>query len=1145
MYKTFLVLRLTIILMIGLLLEARAAGYGQSISLSVKETNLENILKEIRKQSGYNILYNPILLKETRPVSLDIRNASLELALQKSFEGQPVTYVIEKNTIIVKNKPAPPVIRGADAAPLKITVTGTIRDSAGILSGVTVLVKGSTVGTKSDQNGKFVIDVPDDNAVLVFSFISYITQEAPVRGRTVFNILLLPDTKGMDEVVLVAYGTQKKTDMVGSVTSIKTSDLKVPSSNLTTALAGRAAGIISYQRSGEPGQDNADFFVRGVTTFGYKTSPLILIDGIELTVKDLARLQPDDISSFSIMKDATATALYGARGANGVILVTTKQGKVGRANLSLRIENSISAPTKNVELADPVTYMKMSNEAVLTRTPLGEVVGGGDVFYSDDKIAGTKAGANPNIYPANDWKKIMFKDNTQNQRLNLNISGGGGIAKYFVSGSYNKDNGIMKVDRRNNFNNNISLKSYTLRSNVTIDVTKTTEMIVRLSGNFDAYTGPIDGGAAMYTKVMRSNPVLFPAYYPLDEEHKFVKHIMFGNYDAGQYLNPYADMTKGYKDASSSLMLAQVEVKQDLAFLTKGLSFRTMVNTNRSANFDVSRFYNPYWYKLAGYDQTKTSYSITNINPDDGTEYLGYQEGPKNVVSSFYMESMLNYNSTFGKKHHLSGLLVYMMRDNLTANAGSLQLSLPFRNLGLSGRTTYAYDNRFFAEFNFGYNGSERFYKDKRWGFFPSAGLAWTISNEKFFKSLPNYISNLRLRATYGLVGNDAIGSPGDRFFYLSNVNLNDGSRSAYFGRDFSGGEGLNGVSVTRYSNPAITWETSKQKNLALELGLFNKINIVAEFYTQDRTHILMDRASVPMTSGFSAPIKANVGEASSKGTDISIDFTQNFSNGLWLSARGNFTYASSKFKVYEEPQYKERYRSRIGNSLNQTYGYIAERLFVDDEEAANSPRQNFGVYGGGDIKYTDVNKDGQITEADIVPIGNPTTPEIVFGFGFSAGYKGFDVSAFFQGLANESFWIDVNATSPFASYAYPGENIGGKLQNQVLKAYANSYWSEDHRDVYALWPRLSPQVNSNDAQTSTWFMRDGSFLRLKQVELGYTLPRKILTRLHTSNLRFYVNASNLLNFSKFKLWDVEMGSNGLGYPVQRVFNVGLNVSFN
>jgi TonB-linked SusC/RagA family outer membrane protein len=374
---------------------------------------------------------------------------------------------------------------------------------------------------------------------------------------------------------------------------------------------------------------------------------------------------------------------------------------------------------------------------------------------------------------------------------------------------------------------------------------------------------------------------------------------------------------------------------------------------------------------------------------------------------------------------------------------------------------------------------------------------------------------------------------------------MNDGSRSAYFGRDFSGGEGLNGVSVTRYSNPAITWETSKQKNLALELGLLNKINIIAEFYTQDRTHILMDRSSVPVTSGFSAPIKANVGEASSKGADISIDFTQNFRNGIWFSARGNFTYASSKFKVYEEPQYKERYRSRIGNSLNQNYGYIAERLFVDDEEAANSPRQNYGVYGGGDIKYTDVNKDGQITEADIVPIGNPTTPEIVFGFGFSVGYKGFDMSAFFQGLANESFWIDVNATSPFASYVYPGENIGGKLQNQVLKAYADSYWSEDNRNVYALWPRLSPQANSNDAQTSTWFMRDGSFLRLKQVELGYTLPRKVQTRLHTSNLRLYVNASNLLNFTKFKLWDVEMGSNGLGYPVQRVYNVGLNVSFN
>ncbi len=1023
----------------------------------------------------------------------------------------------------------------------KLEVRGTVRDTVGVLPGVTVRVKGSSMAISTDLNGKFLLDVPDENSVLVFSLVGYVSQEIPIKGKDVIEVILKESSSGLDEVVVTAFGgLQKKTDMVGSVTSISVKDLKIPSSNLTNALAGRASGVIAYQRSGEPGQDNADFFVRGVTTFGYKTSPLILIDGMELTTTDLARLQPDDISSFSILKDATSTAVYGARGANGVILVTTKQGKVGKAKLAFRLENSISQATQDLEFADPVTYMNLFNEAILTRNPLGATL------YSDDKIAGTAAGKNPIIYPVNDWKKMIIKDYTMNQRANLNVSGGGGVAKYFISGSFNQDNGMLNVDKRNNFNNNIDLKSYTLRSNVTIDLTKSTEMIVRLSGNFDDYTGPIDGGTATYRSVMRANPTLFPAYYPIDAQHAFVQHIMYGNFGDGNYLNPYADLTKGYKDYSRSLMLAQLELKQDLSALTKGLSFRTMVNTNRSSYFDVNRFYNPYYYTLAGYDPLTSAYQIVNLNENTATEYLGYTEGSKLITSTFYLESMLNYNRTF-KKHGFSGLLVYMMRHNVSANAGNLQLSLPFRNLGISGRATYSYDNRYFLEYNFGYNGSERFSEKNRFGFFPAVGVAWSISNEKFFEDLKPIVNNLRLRATYGIIGNEAIGRPEDRFLYLSNVSLNDPSKSATFGNGLGAMYTVNGVTVSRYANPDITWEKAYKKNIALELGLFNKLNIQAEYYTETRKNIFMNRASVPVTMGLSSAVSANIGEATGSGADISIDYQQSLSGNMWFSARGNFTYATNKYKVFEEPQYREAYRSRVGQGIYQTYGYIAERLFIDDAEAANSPRQNFGEYGGGDIKYTDVNRDGQITEADKVPIGNPTLPQIVYGFGFSMGFKSFDLSAFFQGLANESFWIDPSATSPFASYRTDGESsLAGKvLNNQLLKAYADSHWSEDSRDIYALWPRLSSQVNQNNAQTSTWFMRDGSFLRLKTVEFGYTLPKSFQKKLSTSTFRIYANALNLVNISKFKLWDVEMGGNGLGYPLQRVFNLGLNITFN
>lgn len=1013
-------------------------------------------------------------------------------------------------------------------------LTGKIYDNGTPLVGATVSIEGTLRGGVTDQEGKYAIQINNENEVLIFSFTGYLTQRMVVGKRNSLDVKLEANpAAAMKEVQVVAFGTQKKNSVVGSITTINPKELKVPSSNLTTALAGRLAGVIAYQRSGEPGADNADFFVRGITTFGNNTRPLILIDGIELTTTDLARLQPDDIASFSIMKDATATALYGARGANGVILVTTKQGVAGKAKVSVRIENSISAPTKNVELADPVTYMKLHNEAVLTRDPLGQLP------YTEEKIANTAAGKNPLVYPANDWRKMLFKDFTMNQRVNLNVSGGGAIARYYVAASYNRDNGILKVDQRNNFNNNIKLRNYSLRANIGINLTKTTELNVRLSGSFDDYTGPIDGGGQMYRKVMHANPVLFPAYYPVDEQHKHVRHIMFGNYgDRGEYLNPYADMVKGYKDQSRSQLQAQFELKQDLNGLVKGLSFRSMANTNRTSDFDVTRAYGPFYYRVNSYDELTNNYSISQIN-DNGTEYLDYREGGKTLNSTFYSESMLNYGRDFGK-HDVSGLVVFIARENLNGNAGDLQRSLPFRNLGLSGRATYSYDSRYFFEFNFGYNGSERFYKTNRYGFFPSAGAAWVVSNEKFFENLKGTINNLKLRYSYGLVGNDRIGADNDRFFYLSNLNMNDENRGATFGREFN--ERKNGVSISRYSNEQITWERAIKQNLAIEVNLFGKIGIIAEYYTERRNDILMERSSIPNTMGLSSSIKANLGKATGKGVDISVDYRESWNRDLWMSFRGNFTYATSKYKVYEEPQYKEPWRSRVGTSLSQTFGLIAERLFVDDKEALNAPRQEFGSeYGGGDIKYLDVNGDGRITYADMVPIGFPQVPEIIFGAGFSFGYKAFDLSAFFQGAGRQSFWIDPNKTAPFKL----SPDVGGNHNTQLLKAYADSYWSEENRNVYAIWPRLSAALNTNNSQTSTWFMRDAAFIRLKQVEIGYSLPASLLRKLHTSQCRFYVNGTNLLLFSKFKMWDVEMAGNGLDYPIQRVFNAGVNIVFN
>ncbi|HOF54101.1 MAG TPA: TonB-dependent receptor [Prolixibacteraceae bacterium] len=1095
----------------------------------MKQMNRGRIFPWVQFAAKFWVPWLAIFLLMVPVLQLSAKGHSLKGDTRAGSTEQAVT---ENQITPVAESAWPGEVTYDSQQPARRTIRGKITDQQGApLPGVTITILGTTRGVITDNDGSYSIDVASTDR-LVYSFIGLESQIVDVGNQTTINVTMKEKTEELEDVTVVAFAKQKKESVLASIETVKPEELRVPSSNLTTALAGRMSGIISYQRSGEPGQDNAEFFIRGVTTFGYKKDPLILIDGIELSSAELSRLHPDDIAAFSIMKDATATALYGARGANGVILVTTKEGREGKAKVNIRWESSMSQPTKNIELADPITYMKLHNEAVRTRDPLGELP------YSPTKVDNTIAGTNPYVYPATDWQNLLLKDYTMNHRLNFNISGGGTVARYYISGGITQDNGILEVPKENDFNNNIDLKKYVIRSNVNINLTKTTEVILRVHGNFDDYRGPIRGGTETYQMIMRSNPVLFPAYYAPDEANKYVQHILFGNFGNGNYINPYAEMVKGYKESSTSMMLAQFELKQDLKFITEGLHFRLLGNTTRDSYFDVQRSYAPFFYYVNSYNNRTDEYKLRLLNSDSGREYLDYLEGQKEVASTFYAESALDYDRTFGEDHTVSGLLVGIMRQYLKGNAGDLQRSLPSRNLGLSGRFTYAYQTKYFVEFNFGYNGTERFSANERFGFFPSAGVGWYVSKEKFWEPLLPTFSKLKLKATYGLVGNDAIGSDSDRFFYLSNVNLNDGNRGFKWGAD--GGYSRNGVSISRYANDKITWETATKTNLGVEVGLFDKIDIEADFFTEYRTNILMDRLSFS-TFGLQAATKANVGEASSRGIDASIDVQHNFNKDLWLTARGNFTYAKGIYEKVEEPDYSATpWKSRVGQPITQQWGYIAERLFVDDKEVANSPRQELGsIVMGGDLKYRDINNDDRISSLDQVPIGFPTTPEIIYGFGASMGYKSVDLSLFFQGSARSSFWIDASATSPFV------DNDNNYLANNaLLKAYADSHWSEANRDIYALWPRLSYKWENNNLVRNTWYMQDGTFLRLKSVELGYSLPKNLYQRFGIEYMRLYGSGTNLLTFSRFKLWDPEMGGNGLGYPVQRVLNIGLQISF-
>ncbi len=1006
-------------------------------------------------------------------------------------------------------------------------VTGRVLDEGGeLLVGVSVYIKGTTNGTITNVDGKYVIQNVSSRDTLVFSYIGYNKENRHVGNLNIIDVILNKNNEELEEVQIVAFQKQKKESVIGSINTIKPAELKQPTSNLTNTLAGRIAGVISYQRSGEPGADNSQFFIRGVTSFGYKNNPLILLDGFEITSSDLARIEPDNIASFSIMKDATATSLYGARGANGVILITTKEGTKGKVKISVRLESSVATPTMTNDFLDGVKYMEMYNIARRTRNNNSQLK------YSKEKIENTRNKVNKYIYPNVNWYDDMFKDYTFNKKANLNMNGGGEIARYYLSVSYTNETGLLKVDKNNNFNNNIDINRYNLRANIDINITKTTVGSAKFYSLFNKYNGPSTSASDLFNDVMQANPVSFPKYFPKTDATSYLKHTLFGNEGNAVNPNPYAKMVSGFKDEFSSTLLSQFKIEQDFSFITEGLSARAMASIKNYSTYGSNSSYKPYFYEAINYDSLSGAFDVAQIQ--EGTEYLQKPVTSTYANSRVYFEIAGIYNRTFDK-HSVGGLLVYTQEERLNtiANPAGYELfaSLPARNMGLAGRATYGYDSRYFLELNFGYNGSERFSKDNRFGFFPSVGIGWSVSNEKFWTVIKPVVNQFKIKATYGKVGNDAIAADYERFMYLSNVTLSDNNKGYSWGEDF--GNFYPGATVNQYANPNVTWEVAKKLNCGVELGFIDKFTLQADYFMENRSNIYMENKNIPYTMGLSANIKSNLGEVKSHGVDASLDYQQSFMNSLWLSARANFTYATNEIVVNGEPVYPYDYMSRIGHSIDQQWGLVAERLFVDDVEVANSPAQTYSSnYMAGDIKYVDVNNDGKVDDNDMVPIGYPRIPEIVYGFGVSAGYKNFDFSFFFQGSARSSFFIDPSAISPFVK----GRN--------ALNVIADDHWSTNNPNPFAFWPRLSDKLEKNNTVNSTWWLRDGSFLRLKSVELGYTLPKDLITKIKLKNLRVYFSGNNLLTFSKFKLWDPEMSGNGLGYPPQMIINAGIIASF-
>lgn len=993
------------------------------------------------------------------------------------------------------------------------------------LPGVTVMVPSRQGGVITDVDGAYTIEAATGEE-LRFQFLGMKTVTIEVGSGTIYNVQLLEDVEMLDEVTVTAFATQKKESVVSSIETISPSELKVPSSNLTTALAGRLAGVISYQRSGEPGADNAQFFVRGVTTFGYASSPLILLDGFEVDANALARVDPDNIASFSVLKDATSAALYGSKGANGVIMVTTKKGQAGAPKISFRVEGRLSTPTKVQKTVDGITYMNLYNQAQFNDNPLLEP------YYNAQKIQNTMEGLNEYAYPNINWYDEMFNSNAFNQYYNFNVSGGGSVVRYYLAVSYNKEEGILKNNRLNNFKNNIDIDRFNILANITMDLTPTTVFDINMNSIFENYTGPLDNTDDVFKSVMNSNPVEFPKFYLPDEDHAYVKHTLFGSDATGSMMNPFAQMVRGYKDGSTGRITSQFSLDQNLDALTEGLMARGKVSIKSDSYHESKRSYTPYLYNIKNYDAFNDTYVLQEVRR--GTDALGDPVQWRDGVFRLYLEGGLTYARRFAGVHDVSGLLIYTQEEikNTSGNPGSIQRTLPQRLQGMRARFNYGFDDRYLAEMSLTYTGSEKFANDHRWGIFPAMGVGYILSNESYWEPLQDVMPMFKLKYSLGMVGNDQIAGPEDRFFFLSDID--PGSWGYRWGRNFNSSYG--GFNINRYANPQITWEIAVKQNVGFEMDLFKNrsLKVILEYFTENREQIYQARANLPETMGLTSDVYGNVGEVKSAGWDGSIDLNHSFNKDLWISGRFNFTYAHNEIIENEEPEYRWSYLSNIGWPINTWKGYIAERLFIDEADVANSPRQELGgIVRAGDIKYKDINGDGRVNSDDQVHIGYPIVPEITYGFGLSGGYKNFDLSFFMQGQDRVSFFINPNNIAPFVE------------QRNAMQYIADDHWNPNNPVAKAFWPRLSASYNdNNNVSNSTWWIRNGRFLRMKNAELGYTLPKSFFPSTGIESLRLYLAGQNLFNLSDFKLWDPEMGGEGFNYPLQKVYSVGLTVSF-
>jgi TonB-linked outer membrane protein, SusC/RagA family/TonB-dependent outer membrane receptor, SusC/RagA subfamily, signature region len=1003
-----------------------------------------------------------------------------------------------------------------------VTVSGTVTDTQGEpMIGVNISVMDVPgLGTITDFQGHYQLKMEPYHK-LVFTYIGYKSVEILVKDEYAIDVQMEEaEASVLDEVVVTGLGTQKKITVTGAVTNVKVDELKhYSTSNLSNALAGNVPGIIAMQTSGQPGKNTSEFWVRGISTFGASNSALILVDGFERN--NLDEINIEDIESFTVLKDASTTAIYGSKGANGVILITTKHGKAGKVDISVKVETSYNGRTITPEFVDGNTYANLANEARVTRN-LG-------VLYQPEELEILRLGLDPDLYPNVDWMDVLLKDGAGSYRANLNLSGGSSTTRYYVSASYVEDVGMYKTDEtlRKDYDTNANYRRWNYRLNVDMDITKTTLLKVGVSGSLTKRNSPGLGDNDVWGELFGYNAISTPVLYTNGR----VPALGTGN-----KTNPWVSATQtGYNENWDNNIQTNVTLEQNFDFITKGLRFvgRFGYDTNNS-NWINRRRWPDQWKALSR-------------DPQDGEivwDHVAsasdmYQESGASGDRREFLDLLLSWDRSF-KDHHMGVTVRYTQDTKVqTVDLGTdLKNGVARRNQGLAGRATYNWNYRYFFDFNFGYTGSENFAVGHQYGFFPAYSAAWNVAEEPIIKDNLKWLEMFKIRYSHGKVGNDNMD---DRFPYLYTIS---GGAAGYNWGTASYPKSYGGTHYTQVASPYVTWEVATKDDLGVDISLFNnQFSATVDYFYEKRTGIYMTRNYLPLITGLESNPSANVGAVRSRGFDGNFELKENIGD-VNITVRGNMTYSKNEVLEKDEENKAYPYQYERGYRVDQQKGLIALGLFKDYDDIRNSPRQEFGIVQPGDIKYKDVNGDGVVNDGDRVAIGATTRPNLIYGAGASFAWKGFDFNFHFQGAGKSTFPILGKNVFVFRENDW-GNVMKGLLEDRWVDAEtAAKLGIAANENPNASYPRLSYGVNSNNEQSSTFWLRDGRYLRLKNVDIGYTLPKSVTNRYHFNNIRVFITGSNLLTWSKFKLWDPESTQpRGEEYPLTKSITIGLSVN--